>query len=306
MKIPADEIISLLSSARKSALIVAPFVRSESLSRLLDSVPVNIETMVVTRWRPADLIAGASDLSIYDVAEERAAQLYLRNDLHAKFFAADDKCLVGSVNVTHTALGWKNPSNLELLTPVARTASHIVEFESELLAGAMRATTALRDRLLLLLESLNVLPVVVPDNQNVDTTLGLLPPNWIPRIRNPEELYAVYRGNRDVSRSAFQTMQEELRQLGTMPGLDEEGFRAWVAATIIQTPLVVGVIERIDEEGQLTEEVLSDLLAELGANANEYRPRNVLEILERWLTYFLPAQYETARDSIKLIKAKKL
>ena len=170
----------------------------------------------------------------------------------------------------------------------------------------MRATTALRDRLLLLLESLNVLPVVVPDNQNVDTTLGLLPPNWIPRIRNPEELYAVYRGNRDVSRSAFQTMQEELRQLGTMPGLDEEGFRAWVAATIIQTPLVVGVIERIDEEGQLTEEVLSDLLAELGANANEYRPRNVLEILERWLTYFLPAQYETARDSIKLIKAKKL
>ena len=91
MKIPADEIISLLSSARKSALIVAPFVRSESLSRLLDSVPVNIETMVVTRWRPADLIAGASDLSIYDVAEERAAQLYLRNDLHAKFFAADDK-----------------------------------------------------------------------------------------------------------------------------------------------------------------------------------------------------------------------
>ena len=140
MKIPADEIIELLSSARKSALIVAPFVRSESLSPLLDSVPLNIETVVVTRWRPADLLAGVSDLDIYDVAEEKAVQLHLRNDLHAKMFAADDKCLVGSVNVTHTALGWRSPSNFELLTPVARTASHIVEFENALLVSCPRSS----------------------------------------------------------------------------------------------------------------------------------------------------------------------
>ena len=306
MKIPADEIIALLSSARNSALIVAPFVRSESLSRLLDSVPGNTETVVVTRWRPADLIAGVSDLNIYDVAEKRAVQLYLRNDLHAKLFAADDKCLVGSVNVTHTALGWRKPSNFELLAPVSRTASHIVEFENTLLSGAVRATAALRDCLVELLESLSVLPVVVSKRQNEDTTVGLLPPSWVPRIRNPDELYAVYHGNRDVSRSAFQTMQEELTQLGTVPGMDEEEFRAWVAATIVQTPVVVGVIERIDREGQLTEDGLSNLIAEIGANTKEYQPRNALEIFERWLTYFLPAQYETARDSIKLIKAKKV
>ena len=306
MKIPADEIIALLSSARNSALIVAPFVRSESLSRLLDSVAANIETVVVTRWRPADLIAGVSDLDIYDLAKKRPVQLYLRNDLHAKLFAADDKCLVGSVNVTHTALGWRNPSNLELLTPVARTASHIVEFENTLLAGAVRATAALRDRLVELLESLSVLPVVASKEQNEGITVGLPPPSWIPRIRNPDELYAVYRGNSDVGRSAFQTMQEEITHLGTVPGMDEEGFRAWVAATIIQTPLVVGVIEHIEQEGQLTEDGLSDLLVKIGANIEEYRPRNALEVLERWLTYFLPAQYETARDSIKLIKARKV
>ena len=133
-----------------------------------------------------------------------------------------------------------------------------------------------------------------------------MPPSWIPRIRNPDELYAVYRGNMDVSRSAIQTMQEELTQLDVIPGMDEEGFRAWVAATIVQTPLVVRVIKHIDQEGQLTEDELSDLLAEIDATAEEYRPRNALEILERWLTYFLPTQYETARDSIKLIRAKKV
>ena len=56
----------------------------------------------------------------------------------------------------------------------------------------------------------------------------------------------------------------------------------------------------------MTESVLSDLLVEIGADMNEYRPREVLEVLERWLTYFLPMQYETARDSIKLIRAKKV
>ena len=136
--------------------------------------------------------------------------------------------------------------------------------------------------------------------------MGLLPQNWVPRVRNPEDLYSVYRGNHDISRSALQTMQEDLAQFGTVPGMDEEGFRAWVAATICQTPLVGRVINHIDNEGQVTESELSGLLAEIGVDTQEYRTREVLEVLERWLTYFLPTQYETARDSIKLIKARKV
>ena len=306
MNTPGDDITSFLSGAKKRALIVAPFIRSEALSRLLDSIPVGTETTVVTRWRPTDLLAGASDLGVYDLTESRSVPLYLRHDLHAKVFAADDVCLIGSANVTHTALGWRTPANLELLTPAARTDSHIVEFEETLLAGAIRATAAQRDCLEELLERLRGSPDVMPKIDDHETTMGLLPPSWVPRVRNPEELYSVYRGNRDIGRFALQTMQKELAQIGTVPGMDEEVFRAWVAATISQTPLVGRVIQRIDKEGQVTEDVLSDLLAEIGVDAEEYRPRDVLEILERWLTYFLPTQYETARDSIKLIRAKEL
>ena len=144
------------------------------------------------------------------------------------------------------------------------------------------------------------------ETENNEMTMGLLPPTWVPRVRNPDELYSVYRGNSDVSRFALRLMQEELTQIGIVPGMDEEEFRAWVAATITQTPLVERVIQHIDKEGEVTEAVLSDLLSEIGADAKEYRAREVLEVLERWLTYFLPTQYETARDSIKLIKAKKV
>ena len=300
-----DDITSLLGRAQNSALIVAPFMRSEALSRLLDSIPVGTETTVVTRWRPVDLLAGASDLSVYDLAASKKIPLYLRQDLHAKFFAADDLCLIGSANVTLTALGWRTPANLELLAPVARTASHIVEFEETLLSGSVRATAEQRDLLKELLGRLQRLPAIMPETDDGGTK-GLLPPSWIPRVRNPEELYSVYRGDSDVSHTTLQAMREDLAQIRAIPGMDEDEFRAWVAATINQTPLVSRVIQCIEEKGEVTEAAVKNLLGEIGADINKYGPRDVLEVLERWLTYFLPEQYETARDSVKLIKAKKV
>ena len=303
MKIPGDSIIALLSNAQNNVLIVAPFVQSESLTRLLESIPLKTETVVVTRWRPADLIAGVSDLKIYEVVKRRAAKLYLRNDLHAKLYSADNNCLVGSVNVTQMGLGWRNSSNFELLTQVSRTSGHIVEFENALLAGAVRATSELRDCLQEMIESLNVLTKVKSIKQVERMAAGMLPPGWIPLIRNPDELYSAYLGSKDVSRTALKTMQEELTQLGTVSGMDEVEFKAWVAASIIQTPLVAGVMRCIDQKGQVTEDVLKDLLTKIGIDVERYRSRDLLEILERWLTYFLPSKYETARDSVKLIRA---
>ena len=305
MKTLGNDINALLCGAQNSTLIVAPFMRSEALSRLLDSIPVGTQTTVVTRWRPVDLLAGASDLGVYDLVESKKIPLYLRQDLHAKFFAADDMCLIGSTNVTLTALGWRTPANLELLTPADRTANHIVEFEEMLLAGSVRATAEQRDRLEELLERLGRLPTVASEIEE-ETAMEILPPSWVPRARNPEELYLVYSGDSDVSHTTLQTMQEDLARLGTIPGMDEGEFRAWVAATINQTPLVSRVIQCIEEKGEVTESTLKELLVEIGADTNESRPHDVLEVLERWLTYFLPAQYETARDSIKLIKAKKV
>ncbi len=306
MRALGDEIISLLSVAQKNVLIVAPFMRSEALSQLLDSIQDGIETKVVTRWRPTDLLAGASDLGVYDLVASNSASLFLRYDLHAKFFAADDECLIGSANVTNTALGWRTPANLELLVHVDRTTDNIVDFEDALLTGSVRATEDQRDRLMELLKKLRELSVAIPETDDNKTTMGLLSPGWVPRIRNPEELYSVYCGNSDFSRSAYKAMQEDLAQFGAVPGMDEEGFRSWVASTISQTPLVAWVVQNIDTTGQVTEAELSSLLAKIGVDENLHRARDVLEVLERWLSYFFHMQYETARDSIKLIRATKL
>ena len=304
MNTSGKEIISLLANARHSVLIVAPFIRSDALCRILDVIPCGVETVIVTRWRPADLIAGASDLGVFDLAESKAVPLYLRNDLHAKLFASDDKCLVGSANVTRTALGWKSHANLELLTPVDRMVTSIIAFEEELFAGAVRATVFQRNHLLVLLEQIRRIPTKLPVTNVDDTANGLLSANWVPRSRNPEDLFSVYTGNRDISRSVLRTMKQELKQIGSAPGLNEETFRAWVAAAISQTPIVDWVIQRIENQGQVTESGLSKMLAEIGVDTKKHQAREVLEVLKRWLTCFLPTQYETTQDSIKLIKAK--
>ena len=299
-----QEIISLFGEARLSVLVVAPFVRSEALYKLLDNIPQGVKVVVVTRWRPADIVAGASDLGVFDLVQSSEAEMYLRNDLHAKMFANDEKCLIGSANVTLTALGWREPSNLELLTPVVRSLPHIVEFERELIAGSVLATQAKREHLEKVIEVFGEVDDVRSTFHDEGSTEGQLPPNWIPICRNPEELHSVYSDGSDFSRPILTVMRQELRQLGIIPGLDEGGFRTWIAAAIVQTPLVNNVIARVESQGHVSEQWLRDLLSELGVDSKERRPRDVMETLKRWLSYFLQMKYQTAQDSIKLIRAR--
>ena len=105
---PGGVIEEVLSSAERDVLIVAPFIQGSALSRLLERIPREIEKTIVTRWRPADVVSGVSDLAVYDIAEEAGVGLFLRYDLHAKLFCGDDDCVVGSANVSGAAfwLAW--------------------------------------------------------------------------------------------------------------------------------------------------------------------------------------------------------
>ena len=297
-----EEVVSILENARRDVLIVAPFVRTKALDKLLSHIPDGTQTTVVTRWRPTDFLMGVADLGVYDATVSKGAFLYLRYDLHAKLFAADDLCLVGSANVTDTALGWRSPENLELLVAVPRSEPQVARFEERLLEGAICATAALRDRLAALLENYRGSRLPVPELE--PDMSGQLPPDWVPLIRNPEEFFSAYNGSVDVSRAALQAMRKDLNQIGVPPGMNELLFREWIAAAVSQTPLIQTVVFHIEQKGEVTESDIAAFLRSFDIDSSVFRPREVLENLERWLTCFFPAQYETARESIKLIRAQ--
>ena len=304
MKALEEDVLSLLKKAQREVLVVAPFIRSESLKRLLCSVSNRVDTKVVTRWKIADLLSGSSDLGVFELVSSRNIPLFLKQDLHAKLFAADDKCLVGSANVTNPALGnCKNP-NFELLVPYPRKSDQIVEFEKRLMEGVIKATPIHRD----LLNKLLVKNSAIQTNRAVMDIVNLdfISSDWIPQSRNPEELYSVYRGNTDFGRTVLTIMKNELNTFDFIEGLNEDEFNVWIAIKLRQSRFVGMVLQQIEKYGPITESDLTEILLEMDVAIKERSPRDILEVLKRWLTYFLSNEYETVSDSIKLIKSNKL
>ena len=59
--------------------------------------------------------------------------------------------------------------------------------------------------------------IVELENETAGSTLS----DWVPRVRNPEELYSVYQGSADINRTSRVSMQEELAEIGVVAGLNE-------------------------------------------------------------------------------------
>ena len=132
-----EKITRLLSGARERIVIVSAFVRGDALSRILSDTNSDVPVTVFARWRLADLVYGASDLSAFDVARERGATFRIHSALHAKVFIADNSALVGSANVTLSAFGESENPNTEILVPTPADESCIQSLLKSLLADSM-------------------------------------------------------------------------------------------------------------------------------------------------------------------------
>ena len=84
-----------------------------------------------------------------------------------------------------------------------------------------------------------------------------------------------------------------------VPGLHGDVFREWVAVPINQTLLVRLLINCIKKNDQVSEADMRLQLTEIGVDKNAFELCDNLEVYENPLTYFLPTQYELARDLVK-------
>ncbi|MCH8908064.1 MAG: phospholipase D family protein, partial [Candidatus Heimdallarchaeota archaeon] len=115
----------LVNEAKVDLVIIAPFIKRKTFKNLLSDIDPEVNVKCVMRWRKEDVVNGVSDLSVFEVINELPkAELYINQNLHAKYYRSELKCYIGSANVTDAGLGLGLNPNRELLF-------EIVDLENE-------------------------------------------------------------------------------------------------------------------------------------------------------------------------------
>lgn len=290
-----ERIRSLLKGAERRIVLCAPFIKMRVLETVLSVVSESISIRVVTRWRPEEIAAGVSDLDVFELVNGRPnAELLLLDDLHAKLYVADDECLVGSANLTGSALGWAKRSNVELLVSTQVHDTHVA-FLLRRLELAVAATFELRSKLE---DAAGALASRTYDDirdVSVSDEVRLSP--WLPRCAAPERLFDIYR-NAETTAVVKGTREDgiaDLRDLKVPVGLSANAFNAVVGDTVRLIPTIGRIVEEIprgvtDARGvALIGEARPDLVP---SDANKQ-----WRIVRDWIGVFFGKQFEVAPES---------
>ncbi|MGR3937036.1 phospholipase D family protein [Streptomyces sp. BRA346] len=273
----------LLSSARERVIIVAPFIKKETFTAALSAIgDRDVELLCVTRWAVMEIAAGVSDPEIAEIAErDDRVSIVLCHDLHAKLYVADERCLVGSANLTGRATGRRIPKNLELLVEVAvehpEVRSALKQIQQTSVPADAEMARRLREQANLLVGEVDRPDFVVVTDE-VDSTRA----RWRPETRVPLRLYRVYRGMKcDYPREILAGVARDLAHLDIPPGLDETTFSKAVRSRLYELPEVATLATR----GSLNLADLQKSIMEAGGCDEEIAQRSAENIAE-WLNYF--------------------
>lgn len=285
-----DILLDDARSARLEACLIAPFVKTEVIERIFAELSSDVRVNVITRWIPAEIAAGVSDLEVYDVVSNRpGTKLFLNGMLHAKLYRFDQRYWLGSANLTGKALGWRAPSNIEILRAASGRDDDLRHLEETLLSSSMLADVRYREEVQ---RQVDLLVKSGFDPSLLATEVGGLPASWLPTCPTPEKLWDVYsdpeRARRRMVESAFDAAGADIACLQVGNGLSEIQFYRVVSGALNQMPLF-RLIEREAETG-LDAEKAATLIAAAGGAA-PYATAEMWEILAAWLQYYFPDRY---------------
>lgn len=143
-----------LCRSTDSFLLISAYCKLP-LIKYFDSCMVNegIEKKLVVRFRPEDIVSGASDLEIYPYCKNHGWKLYFRLDLHAKTYVFDRlRCIIGSANATSSGLSIGGVGNYEIAT-VCELAENDLCTLDLLLLGAVEINDDIFEKMQAIIDS---------------------------------------------------------------------------------------------------------------------------------------------------------
>jgi len=295
-----DMLVREAEGTNKRVLLAAPFVKRAVVERLFDVISPTVVVHLVTRWNVHDVVAGASDPDVWELVRTRDdTKMKLVSNLHAKYYRFDDRCFIGSANLTQKALGWTRPANVEVL--VSRPVEGESAVETALHSG-IEVTDEVYRRFLRQGEESEVEHLIRDDgvDSSESEAAHVSEPSirydtsawWTPSMRQPSQLYDVYAGNLDsVTRAGRAQAQEDLQHFKLPPGMSRSSFEAEVAWQLYQKPIVqdINSFTQTTRRFGAVRDHLKNLLC---STRPDFDASRAWQTLIRWLLHFMPDEYE--------------
>jgi hypothetical protein len=260
----------------------APFAKEAVVTHVLSVVPDGVEVLLYTRWRPDEIAAGVSDTRVLNVVRSRGGVVYLHDRLHAKFYRNEDRVLLGSANLTATALGWVPTPNLELL--VESDFASIVATERVLSIESTVATDQLA-------YEVNEIAELLPKHaMHEEVSTSTLPMSlWVPSLRMPSDLFTAYStGTQSLTQRSSAAAAIDLVVLDLPVGLDREQFEILVGHRVRHQPFFQNIDDYLEQPRRFGEvrQKISQLTGFDRAQAED-----AWQTTMRWMLEFLPRRY---------------
>ena len=275
MPSPWDTLLAHCDGAKK-VTIVAPYIKADTLTRLLNLVSPAVELECFTRWTPQDIFTGSSDTSCRRIIVQRGGSFQLHNRLHAKYYRFDEKVLVGSANATGSGLNFPQSGNLEILCEPGRSFDSIA-FERELRNESRQVSD---EEFQLWLECPVAESSIVPlEYQPSGPTID----SWKPLTRYPEYLWLRHTHQdehipiieqRELARADLSILQVPV-------GLNESAFNNWIKACLLSAPFVSSV-KLLGLA--VPNEAWASLSSQWGLNMRD--AARAFSTVENWIAYF--------------------
>ena len=303
-----DELLGICKAAEDEIVLCSAFVKNSTLERILDvRWHPNVKLTCVCRWRPADIVSGASDIEIFSTLKAaKNCRFFVHPFLHAKYYRADDKVLSGSANLTNRGLGFVYPRNLELLVPDSADKHVFERFERRLFHECVVASDSL---LAAVEEEVGVMLASADSNNGPSPAEGRYEEEsvWVPLCAAPDRLYDVYKGRGEsamLSRT-YQDACRDLQFLDITKGLDRAGFIAAVRFRMHTAPLVIAVLDEL--ERPVSDSVGRELIMSIaGSESLKYQAEQHWRIVKTWLLQFLSDQVRERTGADEIVRGRVL
>ncbi|MEX2373983.1 MAG: phospholipase D family protein [Dehalococcoidia bacterium] len=314
-----DSVLELLEGSEGPVTLVAPFIKVKVLAKLLSTV--NDERIVVyTRWQPAEVAAGVSDLEVLDLLADRPnSELWLVRELHAKAFIRGSDALLGSANLTGAALGWSTRPNLELLVQAAAETPELTELLRHLNDLRVEATVKIQRSVRRAAEDLHGDPVTIltyltdgawapstdwgsEDGPEADwpTPEAQRPALWVPEFPDPRRLVDYFLSGEQLSVSGEQRAERDLCYLQVAArGSDAELIAAIREA--LQQASFVSIVRKAYNDGGTHEDAKQQFARALGMEDDEDADDHWNTAVQ-WLVFFFSREFATGPTEHGLIR----